>query len=89
MEGGKKVSLHRFLAGSQRDLSDAGQKSRELTTPPESPNRGAAFSDNTKKTYQTHLRSYITFCEQSSIVPVPAMDVAVAKYAALLAPSST
>ena len=48
--------------------------------------RRAAFLDNTKKTYQTHLRSYITFCEQSSIVPVPALDVTVAKYAALLAP---
>ena len=34
-------------------------------------NGGAAFSDNTKKTYQTHLRSYIAFCEQSGIVPVP------------------
>ena len=48
-------------------------------------NRGAAFSDNTKKTYQPHLRSYIAFCEQSGIVPVPASDVTVAKYAAFLA----
>ena len=53
-------------------------------------NRGAAFSDNTKKTYEPHLRSYIAFCEQSGIVPVPASDVTVAKYAAFLAqrPSS-
>ena len=31
MEGGKKMSLRRFFAESQ------GQKSRELTTPPEPP----------------------------------------------------
>ena len=48
-------------------------------------NRGAAFSDNTKKTYHPHLRSYIAFCEQSGIVPVPSSDVTVAKYAAFLA----
>ena len=29
--------------------------------------RGAAISDNTKKTYQTHLRSYTAFCEQSGV----------------------
>ena len=47
--------------------------------------RGAAFSDNTKKTYQTQLRSYIAFCEQSGIVSVPDSDVTVARYAAFLA----
>ena len=36
MEGGKKMSLRRFFAESQ------GQKSRELTTPPEPPNRSHA-----------------------------------------------
>lgn len=47
--------------------------------------RGAAFSANTKKTYQSHLNSYLAFCEQMNIAPVPVSDVTVAKYAAYLA----
>ena len=47
--------------------------------------RGQAFSADTKKTYQTHLRSYIAFCDPLNILPVPVSDVAVAKYAAYVA----
>lgn len=47
--------------------------------------RGQAFSDNTKKTYQTHLRSYFSFCAKLRIAPVPISEVIVAKYAAYLA----
>ena len=47
--------------------------------------RGQAFSADTEKTYRTHVRSYITFCDQLNILPVPVSDVAVAKYAAYLA----
>lgn len=47
--------------------------------------RSVAFTDNTKRTYQTHLRSYLAFCEEMQIKPVPVTDVTVAKYAAYLA----
>jgi hypothetical protein len=47
--------------------------------------RAATFADNTKKTYQSHLRSYLTFCEEMEIVPVPASEQVVAQYAAYLA----
>lgn len=47
--------------------------------------RGQAFSANTKKTYHSHLRSYLSFCEMLQIVPVPISEINVAKYAAYLA----
>ena len=41
--------------------------------------RGQAFSADTKKAYQTHLRSYIAFCDQLNILPVPISNVTVDK----------
>lgn len=41
--------------------------------------RGLAFMDNTKKTYQTYLRSHLSFCEQLGIIPVPVSEENVAK----------
>lgn len=47
--------------------------------------RGQAFAQGTKRTYQTHLRSYLAFCADMKISPVPISEQAVAQYAAFLA----
>ena len=47
--------------------------------------RAENFSANTKKTYQSHLTSYLKFCDLMDIVPVPASEETVALYAAYLA----
>ncbi|KAK7464563.1 hypothetical protein BaRGS_00037873 [Batillaria attramentaria] len=47
--------------------------------------RSRAFAENTKKTYQTHLRSYLQFCEAMNIQPVPVSETTIAQYAAFLA----
>lgn len=47
--------------------------------------RGQAFAASTKKTYQSHLKSYLVFCEELNIAPVPVSDFTVARYAAYLA----
>lgn len=47
--------------------------------------RGVAFAESTKKTYQTHLRSYLAFCCEYNVLPVPASDKTVSLYAAYLA----
>ena len=43
------------------------------------------FAESTKKTYQTHLNSYLKFCDTMDIVPVPASEQTIAQYAAYLA----
>ena len=47
--------------------------------------RVANFSVSTRKTYQTHLRLYLAFCEVMDIGPVPASEQTIAQYAAYLA----
>ena len=47
--------------------------------------RARTFADSTKKTYRTHLNSYLEFCDLLDIVPVPASERTVAQYAAYLA----
>lgn len=47
--------------------------------------RALNFADSTKKTYQTHLNSYLQFCDSMNILPVPASEQTVAQYAAFLA----
>lgn len=47
--------------------------------------RGQTFALNTKKTYATHLKTYMTFCNQLKIPPVPVDEATVARYAAFLA----
>ena len=47
--------------------------------------RSMNFAENTKKTYRTHLNSYLQFCDQLNILPVPASEENIAKYAAFLA----
>lgn len=47
--------------------------------------RASTFADTTKKAYQTHLRTYLNFCEKLKIKPVPVCEKTVAQYAAFLA----
>lgn len=47
--------------------------------------RSAAFSVNTKKTYASHLKSYLNFCDSIDVKPVPASSDTIAQYAAFLA----
>lgn len=47
--------------------------------------RGQTFATNTKRTYSTHLRIYLDFCEKLCIAPVPADEETVTLYAAYLA----
>ena len=47
--------------------------------------RSNAFAGNTCKTYRTHLRAYLDFCNRMSINPVPASERTVALYASFLA----
>lgn len=44
-----------------------------------------AFAMNTQKTYASHLRSYLSFCEKLNIQPVPVNEHVVALYATYLA----
>ena len=47
--------------------------------------RAAAFSDNTKKTYASQIKSYLTFCEKLGVAPTPASNLLITQYAAYLA----
>ena len=47
--------------------------------------RAATYSANTKKSYQTHLKSYFEFCSKLQRPPVPASQELIALYAAFLA----
>ena len=49
--------------------------------------RAAAFSDNTKKAYSTHLSTYLRYCDQMNCTPVPAPQDQICLYAAYLARS--
>jgi len=47
--------------------------------------RASAFAMNTKKTYATHLRNYLNFCEKLKLTPAPVTEHVVALYATYLA----
>ena len=47
--------------------------------------RSASFSDNTKKSYSSQLKSYISFCDMMCVPLVPVTDNFVVLYAAYLA----
>ena len=64
--------------------SDANALGRELKAEV-SYYRSMNFAENTKKTYLTHLNSYLQFCDRLHILPVPASEENIAKYAAFLA----
>jgi hypothetical protein len=49
--------------------------------------RCAAFSQNTRKTYSSHLKAYLAFCNKVGAKPVPASPGFIAQYAAYLARS--
>lgn len=49
--------------------------------------RAATFSVNTRKSYSTHMKKYLEFCEMINRPPVPASSTMIAKYAAYLARS--
>jgi hypothetical protein len=46
--------------------------------------RAQTFSDNTNRTYSTHLRAYMTFCRLIKIQPVPISQINLARYIAYL-----
>ena len=47
--------------------------------------RAATYASNTKKSYNSHLKSYLDFCGLMDIPPAPVTDVVVSQYAAYLA----
>ena len=47
--------------------------------------RGLAYADNTKRTYTSHLKSYLSFCQDMGYVPVPVSKLTLCRYAAFLA----
>ena len=47
--------------------------------------RSLTYSDNTKRTYQSHLRSYLGFCALMRYPPVPVSHLTICRYAAFLA----
>ena len=47
--------------------------------------RARTFADSTKKTNQSHLNSYLKFCDMMDIVPVPTSEQVISQYAAYLA----
>ena len=47
--------------------------------------RAQVFARTTQRTYNTHLVSYVNFCEQAGIAPVPISERDLACYAAFLA----
>lgn len=46
--------------------------------------KAATFSENTKRTYASHLKSYMEFCKTLNCIPVPAEEENVCMYAAYL-----
>lgn len=46
--------------------------------------QGQALSVNTKRTYSTQLRSYLSFCERIGEAPIPASPLLLCRYAAFL-----
>ena len=47
--------------------------------------RAATYATSTKKTYRSQLSSYLKFCADLHVPPVPASHVLVSQYAAFLA----
>jgi integrase len=47
--------------------------------------RRATFAESTRKTYITHLKSYVSFCQVMKYNPVPISLLALCRYAAFLA----
>ena len=47
--------------------------------------RGETFADNTKRTYTSHSNSFLRFCTELCVPPVPANEKTIAMYAACLA----
>ena len=47
--------------------------------------RSVSFAPNTKKAYSVHRRTYLTFCEELGVPPVPASSRLLCQYAAYLA----
>ena len=47
--------------------------------------RQSAFAENTKKSYRTHLKCYLDFCERTGLAPLPLSSHNVCRYAAFLA----
>ena len=47
--------------------------------------RGETFADNTKGTYTSHRNSFLRFCTELCVPPVPAKEKTIAMYAACLA----
>ena len=47
--------------------------------------RGETFADNTKRTYTSHRNSFLRFCTELCVPPVPAKEKTIAMYAACLA----
>ena len=47
--------------------------------------RSQAFASSTARTYNTHLRAYLSFCNLVNINPVPITHVHIARYVAYLA----
>jgi hypothetical protein len=47
--------------------------------------RGAALANNTKKTYKSQINSYLKFCLNFGLVPVPALQETLCMYVAFLA----
>ena len=46
---------------------------------------GGTFADNTKRTYTSHRNSFLRFCTELCVPPVPANENNIAMYAAYLA----
>ena len=47
--------------------------------------RAASLASSSKATYRTHLKTYLEFCQRLCILPVPATNDNLARYAAFLA----
>jgi hypothetical protein len=47
--------------------------------------RGSAFASTTKKTYRSHLKSYINFCSEYGVTPIPATQDTLIAYMVFLA----
>ena len=62
------------MAESERELDKEINDYRFLT-----------FSHNTKRTYASHLRAYLGFCQSMNYPPVPVTHIIVCRYAAFLA----
>lgn len=73
-----KLLLHLSLIGGDNDL--CLELEAELST-----FRGQTFAANTQKTYATHMRAYLTFCEKMNILPASVSEKTVALFATYLA----